>query len=167
MDEHLTPGAANSETIQPFSIEERVGRLEDQVWELRSKINKLSYPSKTSHYPSPLIRPTGFAPVMLFLAKVGGWLGIWIMALLRPFRSWSWLRRGLVLVLGGAILLSNWWLPLSGIWFLGNLLERLVILLLAGVWWFLIMGGKISPPWNNPIQQKGSRFFRWFSSRAS
>ncbi|RLT18163.1 MAG: hypothetical protein DWI28_05060 [Planctomycetota bacterium] len=167
MDTLLTHDTANPETVRPLSMEERVDRLEDQVWELRSKINKLSHPNRPTPVPVPKARQVDLSSVWVFLSRVGSLLGLWIMAFLGLIRSWSWLRRGLVLLLGGAILFSNWWLPFSGVWFLGSVFERLVILLLAGVWWYLFVGGNIKRPWDKAMPKKGSRFFGWFRSRAS
>ncbi len=167
MDVTLTHGPVKSETLPPLSMEERVDRLENQVWELRSKVNKLSGSTKKSPAPTLRIRSGNLTGIWVFFSRIGGLLGLGIMAFLSLIRSWSWLRRGLILLLGGAILFSNGWLPFSSVWFFGGVFERFVILLLAGVWWYMFVGGNFRRPWVKATHQKGRRFFGWFRSRAS
>lgn len=49
-----------------------------------------------------------------------------------------WVRNILLCILTFGILFSDWWVPMSSVWVLGPIWERLVLLVLAGVWWWLL-----------------------------
>ena len=175
MDISVTNSGPNDGSASSLSVEDRVDRLESQLWELRSLLRAsgiVKGAQKDSHAitgnlekVSPKGQPSHsierwFSPFIPFVRN-------WVLGPLGIIRSVSWLRRMTILVLGAAILLSNWWLPLTSFWILGGIFERLVILVLAGIWWYLLVGGW-SPFFRDKrrtLGKTGSTW--WFGSRAS
>jgi len=177
MEPTVNTSAPDDGSLRSLSVEDRIDRLESQVWELRLLLRgsevgtngqKSSQATKDQlAKASPDSKKSPPIALDSFLSPINSVFRNWVLIPLGIIQSISWLRRMLILVLGAAILLSNWWLPLTSFWILGGIFERLVILVLAGIWWYLIVGGW-SPFFRDKKRNLGKVGSKgWFGSRAS
>jgi hypothetical protein len=177
MEPSVNTSGPSDESLRFLSVEDRIDRLESQVWELRSLLRaaevgthgqKASQANKSQlAKTSPDSKTSASLALDSFLSPINSFFRNWILIPLGIIQSISWLRRMFILALGAAILLSNWWLPLTSFWILGGIFERLVILVLAGIWWYLIAGA-----WSPFFRDKKRNLTKagsngWFGSRAS
>ena len=177
MDPFVNDSNPENERIGSFTVEDRIDRLESQVWELRALLHASGQGTPppndlqpASNRLSNLTRNPGGKPsssLEKVLFPINRFMRNWVLAPLGFVQSISWLRRTFLLLVGGAILLSNWWLPFSGVWVVGGIFERVVILVLAGIWWYMVLGARSHFP------REKKRYFAkpsptgWFGSRAS
>lgn len=114
-----TPQRAPGDSAEP--LQERVERLEDALAVLQELPKQEDHPLTTI--------PTAPRRWLLFdfLAE--------LRLILRMFFDIhyrvAWSTRVIVLVLVPMILLVHWWLPLSGVWVVGALIQHVVIMFLA------------------------------------
>lgn len=75
-----------------------------------------------------------------YLGLAIGALGWFFSALSQAFKFIliPWVRNILLCLLTFGILFSDWWVPMSSVWVLGPIWERIVLLGLAGIWWWLL-----------------------------
>ncbi len=129
-------------------IEDRLEHVEKEIRQLREEISRpgiLTLPEAAlfslkppAHDPAvELAHPTGFRAVLIWAADIARW-AIAILSPLLKFCLVPWVRNMVFGSLTMAILFSDWWLPFSSVWILGALWERTVILLMAGMWWWLL-----------------------------
>lgn len=129
-------------------IEDRLDHVEKEIRQLREEISRpgiltlpeaalFSLKSPAPQIAADLSHPSGYQAVLSWGLDIARW-ALSIAARLLRFCLVPWVRNIVFGFLTMAILFSDWWLPFSGIWILGALWERTVLLLMAGVWWWLL-----------------------------